>query len=142
MDYAALKTLITGQTGTPQDIADWANTPSMLVVGMVPRSIFSMWCGSTGLRGAIEDIAVTTGHPLRAIALTVLDFLRGGVADALDFADARNQMMLGAWVQAGALTQAQADELIALATTLKSPAENAGLGVVHVGDVQNALEAV
>jgi hypothetical protein len=50
------------------------------------------------------------------VALTVKDFLLGGVSDSLDLSDPVNQMMLGAWVAAGALTQPQADELIAMAT--------------------------
>lgn len=85
-------------------------------VGSAPRSVFAMWCGSTGLRAAIQDHANDPDSPLRAVALTILDLLQGGVSDSIDMAHPSNQAMLGSWVQAGALTQAEADELVALAT--------------------------
>jgi hypothetical protein len=124
MDYQALKDYIEADAtfandiaiGSDAGIADKINARSVSAVGGVTRSRFSMWCGATGLRGAIEDIAANPAHPLRSVALTVKDFLLGGVSDSLDLSDPVNQMMLGAWVQAGALTQVQADELIAMAT--------------------------
>lgn len=142
MDYQALRAYIDSDpvflpliaVGDDQGIADIINARTAPVVGMVPRSIFSMWCGVTGLRSAIEDAAGTAGHPLRSIALTVLDFLRGGVSEALDFADSRNQEMLGAWVQAGALTQPQADELVSLATT-----DQPVFGYLHNLDIARAF---
>lgn len=103
--------------GSDQQIADIINARTEPVVGGVSRARFAIWAGSTGLRAVIADHAATQGSPLRSIALTLTDFLVGGVADTLDLSDISNQQMLGAWVAVGALTQAQADELIALATT-------------------------
>ncbi len=103
--------------GNDQQLADALSALTVPVVGSVSRSRFAMWCGATGLRAAIADHARTPGSPLRSIALTIEDFLLGGVAEELHLADPANQMMIAAWVQAGALTQAQADELLALATT-------------------------
>ena len=80
----------------------------------VPRAIFARWCAKSGLRATIEDHANTAQSPLRSIALTLLDFLRG-TADTLDLSDPDNAAMLAAWVQAKALTEAQRDELLALA---------------------------
>ena len=125
MDYAALKTYIEAdQTfdawvlgGNDQQIADEINARTVDKVGGVSRAKFAMWCGVTGLRAAIADHAANPQSPLRSVALTIQDLLLGGVASELDMADATNQAMLGAWVHAGALTQTQADDLTAMATT-------------------------
>lgn len=85
-------------------------------VGSVSRADFAMWAASTGMRSKIEDHAANTQSPLRDAALACRDVILGA-ANSIDFALAPNQMMLGAWVQVGALTQAQADTLLALATT-------------------------
>lgn len=85
-------------------------------VGSVTREQFAGWAAGNGLRAKIEDCAGTPGHPLRSIALTLLDVLRGGFT-GIDLSSASNQAMLAAWVAADAITQAQADELITLATT-------------------------
>lgn len=104
-------------SGNDQGICDAINLRTIPVVGSVARSKFSMWCGSTGVRSKIQDHADNPASPLRAISLTLLDFLQGGVSEALDLADATNQQMLGVWVALGEITQTQADELIAMATT-------------------------
>lgn len=93
-------------------------------VGSVSRAIFSMWCGRTGLRAAIEDHARNTESPLRSIAITLEDFLRGGSTDAVDFAHPDNIYMLNVWEQAGAITNEQVQEIIALATEPDPVSEN------------------
>lgn len=125
MDYTALKTYIDSDSvfapwiegGNDQQIADEINSRSVFKVGSVSRSRFAMWCGATGLRAVIQDHAENSQSPLRAVCLTLLDFLQGGVSDELHLDDPMNQVMLGAWVQAGALTQDQVDALTVLATT-------------------------
>lgn len=103
--------------GSDQQIADAISAVTSQVVGGVSRSRFAIWAGKTGVRTIIQDHANTQGSPLRAICLTLLDFLQGGVSDSLDFAEPDNQAMLAVWVQMSAITQAQADELLAMATT-------------------------
>jgi hypothetical protein len=80
----------------------------------VPRSVFAGWCGSTGLRAVIQDKAEAVGDPLRSSALSLLDFLQGGVAPGLDLSHAGNAAMLAAWVSLGAVSAEQRDELLAL----------------------------
>jgi len=124
MDFAALKTYIEADpvfaehiaTGWDAAIADIINTRTVPVVGSVSRSRFAMWCGMTGVRVGIEDHSNDPASPLRASALTLKDFLLGGVSDSLDLADPVNQGMLAGWKSVGAITQEQADSLIALAT--------------------------
>jgi hypothetical protein len=81
--------------------------------GSVSKAQFAMWCGTTGMRAAVEDHATNAASPLRSSALTIKDFLVGTVA-SIDFAEPANVMMLNAWVGATAINQAQADDLIAL----------------------------
>lgn len=125
MDYAALKTYIEADpvfadhvaSGWDAEIARIINERTVPVLGSVSRARFAMWCGATGLRAVIQDHADNPTSQLRSIALTLLDFLQGGVSDSLDMADASNQAMLAAWVSTGEITQPQADELLAMATT-------------------------
>ena len=125
--------------GNDGAIATWLNTPSIPTVGTVSRPNFAEWCGSTGLRAEIQDAANTAGDPLRSISLTLLDFLQGGVSDALDFSRADNQAMLQSWVTAGKLTAAQQSELLTLATSNQSPAQVNGFGVVSIEQIAQAL---
>ena len=125
MDNAELRAYIEAQPefaayiagGNDQQICDEINARTVPVVGGVDRSRFAMWAGKTGIRAVIQDHAETTGSPLRSICLTLLDFLQGGVSDELAMNEPDNQQMLGVWVALGAITQEQADDLIAMATT-------------------------
>ncbi|MDD5297665.1 MAG: hypothetical protein PHU46_12200 [Rhodocyclaceae bacterium] len=85
-------------------------------VGSVTRADFAVWAAVTGVRGAIEDAAHDPTSPIRAVALSLLDFLQGGVSDTLDFSKAENQAMLGYWRSAGKVTSGQEQYLMALAT--------------------------
>lgn len=84
-------------------------------VGQVDRADFAMWAAVNGMRSKIEDHAANSQSPLRDAALACRDLIQGA-ANSIDFSLTPNQTMLGAWVQVGALTQAQADTLLALAT--------------------------
>lgn len=124
---------------SPGRVAEMLNAPRYPVPGRIARADFAVWCGSSGLRAVVEDTATTAGHPLRSAALTLLDFLRGGVAESIDLALPGNQAMLAAWVSAGAITQGQADELVTLSHRLISRAQQIGLAPVGALDVQGAL---
>ena len=134
---ATLAPLIDG--GQLAEAANIANAKTTMRIGSVSRASFAMWCGVTGLRASIEDQAHTQGSPLRSVSLTLLDFLQGGVSDILELDRAENQAMLQAWVTAGALTQQQEADLLALATTPCSEAEKAGFGVLTAEDIGGAI---
>lgn len=85
-------------------------------LGSVSREGFATWAAKTGVRERIEDYSQTAGHPLRSIALSLIDVLRSPTS-GIDFTSADNMSMLGAWVALGEITQAQADDLLAMATT-------------------------
>jgi hypothetical protein len=98
-----------------QAIAD-ALSVGLTRVGNVGVKRFLAWTAQTGLRAFVEDTAANPDHPLRASSLAVKDVLVGAV-DGVDFSDPGNLQILGAWVGYGAITQAQADQLIGYATT-------------------------
>lgn len=83
--------------------------------GSVSRAVFLSWAASTGMLAVIEDKATASGDPLRNSALALRYTLSGG-ADSirLDYPD--NIQMLAAWVALGALTSANRDALLALAS--------------------------
>lgn len=82
----------------------------------VTRDKFAIWAAKTGVRATIEDTSTNLIDPLRASALTLLDFIRGGVSQTLELNNADNVAMLEAWVAMGKITETQKDELIALGT--------------------------
>ena len=126
--------------GNDAAIADILNRRYILVTGCVDRATFAMWCGSTGLRAAIQDHAGNAASPLRAIALTLLDFLQGGVAPSLDLAKPANLGMLAAWVAAGAITPEQRTELMEMATHVISRAEQLGINITDM-DIRRTIWA-
>jgi hypothetical protein len=84
-------------------------------VGKVERADFAMWSAGNGMRAKIEDHANDLHSPIRSIALACRDLILGA-ANSIDFGLAQNVAMLQAWVAVGALSQADADSLLALAT--------------------------
>lgn len=84
-------------------------------LGTVTTERFAAWAAATGMRAVIEDTAVASQHPLRSIALALRDVLVGG-ATGINFAYPGNPEMLDLWVQAGLLSSANRDGLLALAT--------------------------
>lgn len=84
-------------------------------LGYASREKLSMWAAKHGVRAKIEDHSSNPASPLRSIALALLDVLRSPT-EGIDLSVPDNALMLGAWVQSGEITQAQADELVALAS--------------------------
>lgn len=85
------------------------------VLGYASREKFAMWAAKHSVRSKIEDHSSNPASPLRSIALALLDVLRSPT-EGIDLSVPDNALMLGAWVQSGEITQAQADELVALAS--------------------------
>lgn len=136
LGYAALIS-----AGDTAGIAELITQTTADAPGSVSRAWFAMWAGRTGLRGRIEDAAADKGSPLRSIALTLLDFLRGGVAESLDLANQANVEMLDAWEMAGAITADQRTQLTERCTRRVSRAEQIGLSYVSASDVAAVMFA-
>lgn len=100
-------------------------------IGTVSRAWFATWAAGNGMRAIIEDTAATVGHPLRSVALACKDVL-AGAADGIDMSLPENQAMVGAWVQAGLMPQAEADKLLSFATQ-PDPVTSQEVGAVLEG---------
>lgn len=118
-------------------VAKILNEPRYTVLGKVERAKFIIWAAA-GPRAAIEDIATTPGHPLRASALTLKDMVMGG-AESLSLDEPGVVALLNAWTTAGAITAEQRVGLEALASRQIGRAEQAGFGVIHHSQVSAAL---
>jgi len=120
MDYLAIRSAVTNDVDLralipdTQAIAD-AMSQGRTKYGTISRAWFATWAAGTGMRAVIQDTANTQGHPLRSIALSCLDVL-AGASDGIDLGNPANLGMIQAWVQAGLMSQADADALIALGT--------------------------
>ena len=99
-----------------RDCTELARIRSVSRTKLVPVSkpVFAIWCGSTGLRAAIEGHANNMQSPLCSLALTLRDFLGGPPDGFVDFTNAANQQALAYWESAGALTAAQLAQAIEL----------------------------
>ena len=113
-DIAALDPLLGENDRNDVAITEYLSS-SRTKLSSLHKSVFQRWAARTGVRAVIEDHATTQGSPLRSIALTLRDVLVSDIP-AIDFALADNVALLQAWVTAEAITQAQANELLALAT--------------------------
>ena len=107
------------------------------VQGSIPVGTLLGWTAATGMQAIIYDTAYTPGSayyatPLRSAALSML--AAQASSTPLDMSASQtgqgNLALLNAWVTAGALTQADLNALIALATQ-PDP--------VSVGSVSDAL---
>lgn len=119
------------------DIVAVMNRKDIAVYGTISTNDLAIWSASSGLRAAIQDHANNAASPLRSIALTLLDLLTGNLERALDFGIAANVAMLEAWVTAGAITENQRDELLALSQKTVSRADQ--IGGVTLSKISDAL---
>ena len=103
----------------------------------VPISVLAAWAAQTGLRAAVQDAADTPGHPLRSIALTALDLLRGTMAQTFDTVVYAG--MLDALEQGGALSTPERAQLTAIATQPRDITPNEVAAAVRNGDGSSRL---
>lgn len=115
------------------------NREDIPVYSTVSGNILSMWAASNGSRATIEDISLIAGHPLRSIALTLLDLIKGNLSPvSLDFSNPLNVAMLGMWVTEEVITDGQQQELLKLSTRLISKATEAGISATAL-DIRKEL---
>ena len=101
-------------TRDPQAIADAFNS-GRVRLGRLEREHFTTWAASCGMRSKIEDLSLDKTSPLRDSALACRDVI-GGAAQAIDFANPANKLMLDVWLAYGMVTQVDYDALIAMST--------------------------
>lgn len=84
------------------------------IIGPIEKKDFAIWCAASGMRAAIEDHASNPASPLRAIALSLKDFLVGPPDAGIDFSEPGNQQSLAAWEAVGAINAEQKAQLLAM----------------------------
>jgi len=78
----------------------------------LPLHRLAAW-GAPAVRARLEDHSNNPSSPLRSFALSTLDLLRGSMSDTFNLA--QDGRLLDALVAGGAVTQAERDELYAMA---------------------------
>lgn len=123
-DYVSISAILNAQNVT-------INVP-------VAVEAFVLGAADTGIRATIQDKAADVSSPLRSSALSLLDLCQGSWDKVLDFSNPPNQTMMEAWVAAGAMTSEQEAQLLALATTNISRAQQIGIQATPL-DVERVL---
>ena len=93
------------------------------VISDISSNDFADWAAGNGLRAVIQDKSNATGDLLRSSALALLDLLQGNLQQSLRLSKPTIQSLFQGWVTLGAITQAQHDSLILMATVLVSRAD-------------------
>lgn len=123
--------IISGNDGA---ILQWLNTPSIPVQRPIPINEFTGELYNSGAFVAILQSAAT-GNQTAQMAVTLIEKAKALGIERIDLSLPVNQSMLGTLVSEGIVAQAQIDSALALADTLISPAENAGLSPVSLRDI-------
>lgn len=103
----------------------------------VPINRLAAWAATNGLRARLQDISDTPAHPLRSIALTAFDLLRGNMTESFDTAVYGS--MLDALEQGGALNATERAQLTAIATQPRDITPNEVAAAVRNGDGSSKL---
>lgn len=141
MDYYKLWLLIKDQTGSDDEITDWANAPSIEhrdPYYISYRSVLAVIADPVRLE-AIAAVLKANYPTTHEIMLQVGD--TNGSAGGLSLGSEATRIFIQslATPQGGSLlTQDEANSLCALGVRMVSPAENAGLDRVHPGYVHDS----
>ena len=131
MDYAKLKALIDATPGTPEmsdaEVSAALCVQNISVLGKAPLWQVKQLLLETGRWWALK-LAAKTESAIQPVADAAVEIISDPRFENIDMANPVTQQMMGALVQAGIITQEQSDAVVAMATTLTSIAEQAGLG--------------
>jgi hypothetical protein len=139
MNYETLKTIVDANCVgmTDEEAVAYLNVPRVAV----PRPTMMTERGLYALLGpeAAEAIlqALEAAGEVNPVVKRALSWLKPP-SDGIDLGDASTRGVLDALVTATVLTAEQVAALKGLAETTMSLVEAAGLGSVHLGDIQNA----
>jgi hypothetical protein len=125
------------------EAADALNTPNRAGKKAVPASDVRMFVLLNGLWPAIQAVAAGSSDALhKGTAITILQTLGAGSFDSIRMnrpeIAAGVAQMLTTMVEAGAITEAHRDAMVAMGDATISRAEELGLGAVHHLNVAEA----
>ena len=123
-----------------QALADAINALRVSVRRPVPTWLVRQSAIEGGYWPSLVEARESTTPQLRALAITVLAWVddQSGTIQTVDMDRPAVVGMRAALVQAGIVTQSQADAISALADQSISWTESVGLGEVGIGLIQNA----
>lgn len=126
------------RTEAPADVAVWANDKTEVVYEdkfITERRIYTEF-------GPVRGEQILQGFEMAAqsdpVAARILVWLKSDAG--VNIGDAQAEVLLAGWVNAGLITQAEADQLRALAARPASPAEVAGFGTVQPWEIVRARQ--
>lgn len=127
-----------------QAVADALNAPTITAVRNVPTVEIATWAAENGVMAGLFALerSPETPTPLYGVIKTLLTILERLdewriLSDDGKPTGAASAMMAGL-KQAGVMSDAQVLELLTMAATMTSRAEQLGIGTVTAGDVQSA----
>lgn len=129
-----------------QEAADALNAKVIPVVRNIPTVEVATWAAENGLMAALWAAERSPDTPAALYGaiktlLTVLERLdEWRILDENSNPTQAATQMMGGLMQAGIMTQEQADELLAMATTTISRAQQLGMGVILPGYIQMIRE--
>ena len=149
MNYELLKTELARDEYkdlSNQQVADAINAKTVTTVRNIPTVEIATWAAENGLMAALfaaerEPETPAALYGVSKTLLTVLERLdEWRVLDAEGKATPAAEAMIGGLIQAGLMTQEQAGQLLAMATTALRWVDVAGIGTVQPGHVQMIRE--
>ena len=128
----SLKTLIQGQSGTDQEVADWCNTKGLISLQekWVTERTLMAELGPVVADSIMTKLEASTDSIVKRV-VKMMSPSEGGID--VGHAATRAQLMA---MSGTLLSVEEVDALMGIAEILISPAEDAGLGFVTAGMVQ------
>lgn len=125
-------------SGDDGAVAAIVNMPTVPAYGSILWSTFLQWAVETQVILAIEAWKTSADGQVKSIG-TALDYGLQSGQGSIDFSIPANKAMIDYLLAQGLLSAANHASLLALAATLLSPGQQAGLGVVSPQDIAQSL---
>ena len=127
---------------TDQEAADAINAKTVDVVVKVPNFKIKQHAVLEGYWPVVKAGQADADAAKAGLCMTVIDWIEDVRISTTDFSLPQVQAMIAGLVTHGLITQAQADELNAMATETVSWTSTVGLPEVGIGLVQNARKEI
>ena len=121
-------------SGADSLIAELLNAKSRSLLRPIPIFEFAMWCSISGVRAKLKAGTASENAAIAAICDTALSVQSNPHATYLDLTDAGSMELLTALAQAGVVTQAESQALVAFCTRPTSRAEELFGFDSYIGD--------
>ena len=127
---------------TDQEAADAINAKTVDITVKVPNWKIKQHAVLNGYWPVVKAGQLDADTAKAGLCMTVIDWIEDARISTTDFSLPQVQSMIAGLVTFGLITQAQADELNAMATETVSWTSTVGLPEVGIGLVQNARKEI